>query len=69
MDQRHQTNQYYEILELKRESDESQIKSAYRKVPLFVSSHMKKTMSSSLSQPGKSTRKEKKAITYQRALP
>ncbi|POW07086.1 hypothetical protein PSHT_10110 [Puccinia striiformis] len=33
---RHKTTQYYEILELKRESDESQIKSAYRKLALAL---------------------------------
>jgi DnaJ family protein B protein 12 len=32
---RHKITQYYEILELKREADESQVKSAYRKVRSF----------------------------------
>lgn len=33
---RHKTTQYYEILELKRECDEAQIKSAYRKLALAL---------------------------------
>jgi DnaJ family protein B protein 12 len=37
---RHKTTQYYEILELKRECDEAQIKSAYRKVRSIPIQHV-----------------------------